>query len=575
MARFNLLDEPWIRVMVTKTGETEEVSLLELFQHAPEYADLAGEMKTQDFAVLRTLLAVLHTVFSRFDAQGRPYEWVQLDESYRQVEDVDEDDVEDYAVDLMQTWQELWQAGTFPPIVMEYLEKWRDRFYLLDDKHPFYQVLQEDIAPDRLKSGQAGKFWGKNINRTISESGNKEALFSSVGNIGKKDNKNILSAPEIVRWVIMFHGYTGAGEKIKFRLCPSGVKASNGWLYDLGGLYAGGRNLFETLLLNLVLVPEVDAYIGAVQRPAWESDSAALLTSYFALRPLDNMAEIYTRWSRAIYINPEHELTSPFYCELVKLPEVNHSNQFLEPMTLWKFDEKGENKNTFLPRKHRLHQSLWRSFGLIGSFDAEATGRAPGIYQWLNQIGDVIGNYQLRFIAVGMESDGNPMSRLLVNEIVDAFSVHDSILFDTGDAGWARRIEDAVEVTKQVVEKTYGMFVKDVLDLRNIADTGKRRTEYLEQLYFSIDAPFKEWLATLQPHDDKEVRIAEWYAVLKQIVRRQADDIVRESGMQEYKGRVVNERFQNIMTAYNSFRYFLDLKLPTKEEETHAEWRSE
>lgn len=568
MGKFNLLDEPWIRVMTADTGETEEVSLIDVFRHVNRYVDLAGEMKTQDFAVLRTLLAVLHTVFSRFDEQGRPYEWVQLDECYRQMEDVDEDDVEDYALDLMKTWEDLWRAGSFPSIITEYLEKWHDRFYLLDDKYPFYQVTQQEIAPDRLKSSQAGKIWGKNFNRTISESANKESLFSPAGNAGKQDNKNVLSFQEIARWLIMFHGYTGTADKTKFSLCPDEATLSKGWLYDLGGVYVGGKNLFETLLLNLVLVPEIDTYIGRIQRPAWESDGATQIVSYLSLHQPDNLAALYTRWSRAIYINPEYELTAPFYCELVKLPEVEHQNQFLESMTLWTFNEKGENKDAFTPRKHRLNQSLWRSFGLIRSSGAETTAHAPGIYQWLHQVRPLLGDYQLRLIAVGMESDGNATSWLPVNEIVDSFSIHEAILFEGGDAGWATRIEDVVEITKQVVEKTFGMFVKSVMDLRNIIDRRVSEKE-LEQLYFRIDNPFKEWLATLQPDDDKEERIAEWYDTLRQIVQRQADDIVREAGTQDYKGKVVNEKFRNIMTAYNTFRYFLNQLLASKEEK-HA-----
>ena len=39
---FNLLDEPWIRVR-TRDCRVEEVSLKDVFVHAHEYEDLAGE----------------------------------------------------------------------------------------------------------------------------------------------------------------------------------------------------------------------------------------------------------------------------------------------------------------------------------------------------------------------------------------------------------------------------------------------------------------------------------------------------------------------------------------------------
>lgn len=109
LGKFNLLDEPWISVIVDDKGQTKEVSLKDLFENAHKYKGLAGEMKTQDFAMLRLLLAVLHTVFSRFDADGKKYEYIKLDDRYRQVEKVDEDDEEDYIEDLEETWKNLWK----------------------------------------------------------------------------------------------------------------------------------------------------------------------------------------------------------------------------------------------------------------------------------------------------------------------------------------------------------------------------------------------------------------------------------------------------------------------------------
>ena len=68
---FNLLQEPWVRVR-TQDGTIRTVSLTDALLHAHAYVDLAGEMPTQDAAMLRLLLAVLHTVFSRVDGNGVP-----------------------------------------------------------------------------------------------------------------------------------------------------------------------------------------------------------------------------------------------------------------------------------------------------------------------------------------------------------------------------------------------------------------------------------------------------------------------------------------------------------------------
>ena len=51
---FNLLTEPWVRVRLPD-NTVQEVSLTDALVHAQEYMDLAGEMPTQDAAMLRLL----------------------------------------------------------------------------------------------------------------------------------------------------------------------------------------------------------------------------------------------------------------------------------------------------------------------------------------------------------------------------------------------------------------------------------------------------------------------------------------------------------------------------------------
>ena len=59
MGLYNLLEEKWISVTSDQKGKTDKVSLVEVFENAHKYLGLAGDSETQDFAVLRVLLAVL------------------------------------------------------------------------------------------------------------------------------------------------------------------------------------------------------------------------------------------------------------------------------------------------------------------------------------------------------------------------------------------------------------------------------------------------------------------------------------------------------------------------------------
>ena len=68
---FNLIDEPWIRVNCLD-GEREMVLSQRCSLRAHEFSGLAGEMPTQDVAILRTLLAVTMTVFYRVNEVGEP-----------------------------------------------------------------------------------------------------------------------------------------------------------------------------------------------------------------------------------------------------------------------------------------------------------------------------------------------------------------------------------------------------------------------------------------------------------------------------------------------------------------------
>ena len=203
MSRFNLLEENWIRVL--EEGEMQEVSLITLFENAEKYRCLAGEMATQDFAMLRFLLAVLHTVFSRVNADGEAYEFLEIDEKFRQQEAVSEDDEEEYNAALMETWKTLWQRGKFPSVVRKYLVAWKDHFYLLDEKYPFYQVTKEEIDSRLKENKNPGSVAGKKLNRTISESDHKVALFSPKG----EEYKSKMSEGEFLRWLIMLQGYFG------------------------------------------------------------------------------------------------------------------------------------------------------------------------------------------------------------------------------------------------------------------------------------------------------------------------------------------------------------------------------
>lgn len=558
MKRFNLIDEPWIPVMINEKGETQEVSLSELFQNASQYKTLAGDSPTQNFAVFRVLLAILHTVFSRFDAGGNAYDYFEVDEQLRQTTTIDEDDVEEYAKDLYDTWAELWEMHQFPPIVQDYLKQWYAHFNLFDDKYPFFQVTEEIMAPKKISKTKPSSVSGKNINRLISESGNKLALFSPKYESNK--NKELLTASEIARWLVTFQGYSGLSDKVIFG--KEKYRASKGWLFDIGGIYLEGKSLYETLLLNLILLHSQEDKLENSQKPSWEYSDEELIECYFSEREVDNISELYTNWSRAVYIDPKIDINKPFEFNIVKLPDIRHQDQFLEPMTTWRFNESGDNKDTFTPRKHQVNQSMWRSFGLITlPHSNEGDQRRPGVMDWLDKVDEVVGNFEVGIQAVSMQDDGNATSWVPVNEIHDNLKINDLILTDVAQTGWLPRVNEIVETTKMVISYVYRTFMVDIRDIRQLSSNHQFVNRNVEDLYYAVDQPFRNWLSSLQPSDTKADKIFLWHRILKKIANEHAEKVLENATYRDYVGIEVDGKLENIITAYNRFKYYLNKRL--------------
>lgn len=550
MPRYNLLDEKWIQVASKDT--VEKVSIKELFAGAAKYKELAGDMKTQDFAVMRVMLAILHTVFSRFDSNGEPYEFFEVDEeSFLQIGELEENDLEDYEDALYQTWIDIWNAKEFPKVVYEYLEKWRERFFLYDDKYPFFQVTKEVIEKD---AAGGGEFYGKNINRLVSESNNKQAYFSP------KDEsyKEYIADDELARWLITLQGYIGTSDKKKVGTAKT---YSKGWLYDLGGVYLQGNNVFETLMLNFAIAHNENNNLLKMQKPCWEAETMEKnIESYFHNR-IDNIASLYTAWCREIFIDPNRTKEDKFVCFIAKLPEIEHSDAFLEPMTVWKYNDTGEYKDKYRPRKHDVNKSMWRNFGLLTGV-GEGT-RKPGVIEWLNKLGDISESEELGFnkenitlCAVCMLDDGNATSWAPIDEVEDTLNLKERVLADTGNTGWIIRINKTISDTKKTIKSVLEKFIKDLLEIRNMekADVSK----YVEQFYFRIDLSFRKWIESIDIDNDKDTKEIEWNGILKKAMKEYVDELVSSSGLRDYKGIETSTGVKNIATIYNSFLYRLN-----------------
>lgn len=568
--KFNLVTDPWIKVIEKGTNQEKAVSLIKLFQNAHDYRDLAGEMRSQDLAILRFLLAILTTVYSRFNANNEPYDWLTIDENTMQVsQSVDEDDYDqEDENDLLDTWKTLYQNGNghFTGIVTKYLKRYKDHFCLFGE-HPFYQVTESEYnqfvpTKKQIKAGKGpGTVAVKQINRQISESAHTPAVFSPKAG----EFKNDIKLDEFVRWLITYQNFTGVTDKTKIKTTEK-FSVSRGWLYQLNSVYAAGNTIFQTLMLNLVLMRKGKMYYP--QKPVWEYESVEDYVNKRKEQQIpDNIAEIYTSWSRILHID-WHQGERPTIFS-AGIPMFDSQDAFIEPMTIWRIDKKSNRYKPAVKWIQSLGTAMWRNFGQYVNVNGTDDMHEPGIVEWLNLLknkGIIPYNSHLTLASATLVSDGNATSQAPAAEVYDDMHINADVLFDKRNPNyWPKRIEDTIELT-QIIGKDFWQFAMKIGQIRN-SDAAPFANRLSSKFYESLNEPFKAWLAHLTNHDDREREIELWKETLRKLVLDAASQVIQASSPRDIRGLVDDKGIvNNIFTANNHLRYKLqvDLKIERK-----------
>lgn len=557
---FNLVTDPWIKVIKQTDNTVEAVSLQTLFANVASYRQLAGEMKVQDLAVMRLLLAIVHTVYSRFDAQGQPYEWLTVAEDSMKV--INHDEGDEYVDDVLDTWDDLWANGEFTNIVLQYLSVNEAKFDFFGER-PFYQVTKSQYdqlvpAKKRVETG-SGTVAVKQINRLISESGNTPALFAPKAG----DIKNDVSLGELVRWLIMYQSFTGVTDKTKI-VTKEPFSTPTGWVYRLNPVYAKSDNLFTTLMENFV--PDIQEEYQ-IESPVWEYESVQdYIDQRKSLRQPQNRAGLYTTWSRAMHIEWSQEGRPTIFT--AGIPMFNSENALIEPMTTWKQDTEKKTNRTFIKPamkwKQSIGKAMWRQFGDYVNSHYLDTGSKqhaaePGVVSWLRAVREQnqsVNQTVLTLESAALISDGNATSQAPIIEIVDDMTLRADVLFDDeGAQRWPVRIETTIDTT-QTVGSDYWKFVSQIADIRGLGDADRKEYASREtaKYYDALNAPFEKWLGSLQPDEDREARIAEWNKTVEGIVFNCADKFMRTPSPRDFKGIDIEGKRRNLFTTYGVFR---------------------
>lgn len=550
MQSFNLVTDPWIKVLDSDTNSEKLVSLKELFRNAGSYRQLAGEMHAQDLAILRLLEAILITVYSRVDADNQIYDWVVLNKTM-QVQTYENPAGLKLVKTLSKTWKKLYELGNFTDAIFEYLDK-NITFFDFFGQRPFYQVTAEQYDSfvedkKKIKNG-SGTVDLMQMNRLISQSGNSIAIFAPKSSTWK----NKLSLDELIRWLITYQNFTGVTDKTKVR-AKENHSNSRGWLYTLNPIFVKGNNLFQTLMLNLVLFnPSMPEYVP--QQPVWEENLIEYVKKRLSRIKPDNIAETYTVWSRLLHIEWKEEGPVVFSAGL---PAFESTNTFdIEPMSIWRKNRKDGN---FYPATKGLSNmgiAMWRNFGQYVPTLGNNEAKKPLAVEWLNFLKkktDFSGNKMINLHTSGIISSGGAKFLIPAAEFDDNLRIESDVLFDCSEDKanmWPARIEEMVELNQEVGRKYY-RFLMEVGQIRfGQQGAGDFAARQSQAFYDSLNEPFTEWISGLTGNDNRETKQNAWKKELRQLALKILDDFLDIIPPRDISG----EKDNNIFIATNRYR---------------------
>lgn len=538
---FNLLDEKWI--LVRKSDCTvDELSLTDALLKSHEYVELAGELPTQNVSILRLMLAVLHTVFSRYSPQGEPSPLYDSD-------------------DAADRWKELWNAGRLPEKpIRDYLASVHDRFWLFHPERPFYQTEAAKIGTEYTAS---------KLNGAVSESGNKIRLFCGCTGVQKSE----LSYSEAARWLLYVNNYDDTSSKPKGKNLPS---PGAGWLGKLGLITIRGNNLFETLVYNLILLNHKRNFseVWGPECPAWEPDVPN--TAERAEIPMpDNLSELYTLQSRRLWLNRDDNEKVIGY-NLLGGDFFEKVDAFIEPMTVWskvKGNERAGEK--FQPRRHDSSVQMWREFSY--AFETAEGSHIPGVVLWTKYIKQMLPESR-KLISFSIASVQYGDKDFFVNDVFsDSLTFHTDLITEIGEH-WRAKITEEIEKCKKSAAALRDL-AKDIeLAAGSAEDTVLKRAvveRAREQYYYEIDLPFRNWLERIDPNweivsEQEEQALREWHETAKRIALRIGQELVESAGTAAIVGRAVKdkndkERYYSAPDAYRYFKVKLNEIYPKEE----------
>ena len=541
---FNLLDEAWIPVRLLD-GTIADVGLLELLRRTTDIGDLACELPTQSIAIQRLVLAIAYRVAPPGDARD---------------------------------WARQWDDGAPTERMIEYLERWRDRFYLFGGRFPFMQVADLRTAKDSVSG----------LEKLIADVPNGEQFFTT------RHGRALACIPpsEAARWLVHAQAYDPSGIR-SGAVGDSQVKGGKGypigpsWCGHLGLVWLKGKDLDETLVLNLI--PADAAGLRGVESStewgacSWEAAEPenAVRGDYSLLDPSGtprdvSIPRLLTWHSRRIrLVGDSSGVTGVVLAQGDKLAP--QEMRLYEPQSLWRYSTPQSKKfktDVYMPRKFEAGRALWRN--LPGTLPTVTTVQGvdkqpkqeflPSAtlsfhYQLDNALIEATYPKVMRIQAVGVTY--GPQEATFDDIYSDELTLSVAVMrVEREDL--SAEIDRQVRLTEEVARDVGTLAANLARAAGESGDgAGDGARDRAKELFFSaVDTDFRTWLSQVDGHESARDAGRRWERALRQHATDIQAELVRGASSSAIIGRDTGRGYMNVGIAENYFRSALNKRLP-------------
>lgn len=541
---YNLLDEPWVPVRLLD-GTITEVGLLELLQRSTDIADLACELPTQNIAIQRLVLAVAYRVATPLDAEE---------------------------------WLEQLEEGSPIEQMIDYLEKWRERFYLFGGQYPFMQVADLRTPKDTVSG----------LEKVIADVPNGEQFFTTRN--GKALER--ISAAEAARWVVHTQAYDPSGIRSgavgdREMKGGKGYPIGPAWCGQLGLVWLKGKNFNETLLLNLVPADAGDLK-GVPVTTEWDwctwevsTPETSARGNYSRLDPKGtprdlSIPRVLTWHSRRIkLIGDPSGVTSVVLAQGDKLAP--QQMQRYEPQSLWRYSlpqSRNLTQDVYMPSKFKVGRALWRDLPgtlpvceMIKGADKQPKREflQSAVLSFHAELKSsmLAEDYptQIQIQAVGVTY--GPKEATVDDIYADELTLSVAMM-RTEREDLATEVDRQARLTEQVAVKV-GMLAANLARAAGESGDGAgdgARDRAKEQFFSRIDDPFRAWLAQVDGRLSAREVGQMWASELRRYATELGAQLVASASSSAIIGRDTSWGFMNVSIAENFFRSALQKLVP-------------